>query len=154
MHRLNVIAIREVQCNDEVSVWKIRNHPSVRNQSRQQADIPFAIHQKWFEKIINAKNSNFYIAEIYNETQLVIVGYCRYHKMETGFEVSIAVDPNYRGREIGTNLLDKTLTNFKVGTQISAAILKSNPASLHFFQKNNFRLMYSDEKCHYLIRNN
>jgi len=94
----------------------------------------------------------FLVAEI----QEMVVGYARVDDdPNLGFVISIAIDPNYHSKGIGSSLLmrleDDCFSRAKMRL-LYASINKDNVASRDFFEKNGYSLCGADQKDFDLFR--
>ncbi len=139
--------IRLASQNDAQRVWQIRNTPQAQSSSINQAEIPLPQHIIWFEnKYFKTQKNYCFVAEI----EKYVVGYCRYDYSESGYTVSIAIDPAWHGQGVGTYLLSESWKKLHSPQPALATIRKDNPGSIRIFTKNGFVEKNTDETYLYL----
>ncbi|MDP2586987.1 MAG: GNAT family N-acetyltransferase [Candidatus Komeilibacteria bacterium] len=140
--------VRSGKLEDSKRVWEIRNNFLTRQNSNEQSVIPFENHQPWFiKKYFSYKDNKLVIIE----TNGQVAGYLRFDSEEgKGYVVSIALDPVWQGKGLGSVLLTDGLRLIKTDQLIMAQVKKFNPASLKLFQKCGFQIVREDENSHYL----
>jgi len=142
-------SIREVRPDDSKRIWEIRNHPESRKYSGSPDVILLKNHISWFEKkYFSGQDSHCFILESEGKE---VIGYCRFDYDEESdcYIISIAVDPGYHKKGLGTKFLRETLEKFKTSKAITAEIQKENIASVKLFEKNNFEVQNEDEKNYF-----
>jgi len=110
-------------------------------------------HSQWFSsRIVKIDEFPFLIAEI----QEMVVGYARVDSDPNKvLMVSIAVDPDYHSKGVGSLLLKKLEEACIRRTRaefICATISKDNSTSRVFFERNGYSLLSSDKKDFNLFR--
>lgn len=146
--------IRPVKRKDSKRIWGIRNSPLVRQNSNNSKEIFFVDHNKWFkEKYFSKKNNYCFILEDENRK---VIGYCRFDFSENdnAFIISIALDPDYHRKGLGSFLLAEAIKKLLIKKDILAEVKKNNFPSLKLFQKNNFMIYNEDENNYYLKYSN
>lgn len=134
--------VRKVGLSDSARLWEIRNTPQARKESVNQDEIPWENHQRWFqEKYFSGQNNACFVME----DNGYVIGYCRLDNENDRYVVSIALDPNYHGRGLGTFLLFESLNQLNTDRIILATVKKDNPGSIKIFIKNGFIEKSADE---------
>lgn len=127
---------------DMLDVFYLSNDPVVRGNSFNSAEIEIEEHKKWFLNKINDKNCFFYI--IRNKLTQKLISYIRYEKKEDDeFTVSIAITPEFRGKNYGAKLLKMLSSNFvnkNQNNKVKAYIKPENINSINTFKKAGFNL--------------
>lgn len=140
--------IRTVKREDSKRIWEIRNHPSSLIYSNVQKPILFSRHERWFQNRYFANHDNICFVLEYTSR---VIGYCRFDLEKNHYVVSIALDPEYRGKGLGTLLLSSAISQLKANRPIIAEVLADNPSSLALFEKNHFTL-YQQTDGKFLLR--
>lgn len=123
--------IRKATSEDALDVLAWRNDPLTRAMSRVQDVVEEASHGAWFSKAINDPRRTVLIGELDEQK----IGMVRFdHGDET--EISININPSFRGRGLGYQLLCAALAY--VGGPIVAEIRDDNIASLRLFERAGF----------------
>jgi spore coat polysaccharide biosynthesis protein SpsF len=82
-------------------VWTVNNDPSVRAQAIHDEDIPWELHDRWFNDRLSRQDSRILIGL----DQHVPVGVVRFDVLDREAIVAIAVQAEHRGRGIGKGLI-------------------------------------------------
>ena len=141
--KLTVIPATESHSKD---IWAWRNDPLTRNSSRNTDIVPWESHKKWFRNFIVTRPLQMYICIDDNGHNLCMV---RFDKLlddvnSTEYEISVNLNPEYRGKRLSTTLVDLAISHFvkqKDGqvSGITAEIKPSNVASIKCFSRANFK---------------
>ena len=132
------ICIRNVKLSDSEEIWKWRNDIQTRSMFKEKDFVDLKEHNRWFNKKINDKNCYFYIGE----TQNLRAGVVRIDIKDHRAEVSINVNPKFRGISISQTLLKDSINNFlskHPNYNIVANINKKNKASIKIFTNLGFQ---------------
>jgi UDP-2,4-diacetamido-2,4,6-trideoxy-beta-L-altropyranose hydrolase len=128
------VGIRAAQNSDARFVFDCRNHPAVRAVSRNDAEISWADHQRWFAAALQHPNRHVFIGEIDGRP----IGSVRFDVSDATAEVSISVHPSQHGAGIGRALLagaelavSRTRPELR---ELSAAVLDGNRPSMALFE--------------------
>ena len=135
------LTIRKVSKNDSELLFNWRNDDSARIFSRNSHLLTLAEHEEWFDKILssNASESVIYIVEDSRQR----IGMTRIDKSsDDSAEISIILDPKFRGKGLSKHLLSMTLEiiakNFSY-KRIIATIHQDNIASQRAFKALGFK---------------
>jgi len=135
--------LRPVTEADTLVLFDWANDPDVRRNSFNTEPIPLEIHQIWLQNKLKDSGCVFYLAE----TDKIPAGMIRFDLVEDTATISYLLDKNFRGKGIGTLLLQKGLEVLKqqrpTVTKAIGYIQESNPASIAAFKKNNFEPDYT-----------
>lgn len=140
--------IREVSEADSKRIWEIRNHPACREFAHSSSVIPFEQHNKWFKDtyINSPSNKNYILLK-----DAYVIGYCRYDLQNDHYLISIALDPTFQKKGLGSFLLSSSLTKMRNPKYpIHAEIHKRNEQSLKLFRKHNFMPNHESNTTYYL----
>ncbi len=142
--------IRQVKREDSKRVWQIRNHPKVRQLSNDPKEFSFEEHDPWFKKKYFLGPDNYCYVLLAQEG--LVIGYCRIDSDSDNdrYVISIALDPDYHGKGLGTKLLSQSVQMFPEEKEILAEIQKENIISVKLFKKVGFVHLREDEKNYYL----
>lgn len=132
------IKIRSANSLDSLDLYNWRNDPTTRKMFFSSDLISIQNHQKWFKKALASKNFLLLIGEI-NKSKL---GVCRFEFsiIKNTAEVSINLNPNFRGLGLGGQLLERCISHFieRYPIKLIAKIKKNNLVSQRIFKKSNF----------------
>lgn len=121
-------------------IWEWRNDPETREASFNTETIVFEDHRAWFEKRIGAPDLQMLIVLSPEGKE---AGYVRFQLAGAEAEVSIALDPQERGKGYGPAAVraasDRLLAQGKA-KKVTALIKHSNPPSKLAFERAGFRL--------------
>jgi len=133
------IELRQAALSDMEKIYTWRNDVSVRRYSHSQAEIDFAQHQLWFEKIIKDSDKPVLIASIQDED----LGVVRFDINDRQAEVSIYLLADMQEKGFGLVLLsagEKWLIKYRQNIEnITAEILPENTASRKLFELSGYR---------------
>ncbi|MDQ4140488.1 MAG: GNAT family N-acetyltransferase, partial [Bacteroidota bacterium] len=132
------LELRVAQQEDLHLLFNWVNEPDVRHYSLNPAPIPFAQHKSWFGQKLADKNCFIFIAELNAQP----VGMIRFDISQGEAVISFLLDKNYRGKGLGTLLLQKGIEKIRTAapklTSISGLVQKRNIASVKAFTKAGF----------------
>jgi RimJ/RimL family protein N-acetyltransferase len=126
--------IRKAVPDDALDVLAWRNDPLSRAMSRTQDPIEAAGHMDWFTKAIEDPRRAVLIGELDGQK----IGMIRFDYAEET-QVSININPVFRGRGLGYDLLSAALA-YAPGGPIVAGIRDENLASRRLFERAGFLL--------------
>jgi RimJ/RimL family protein N-acetyltransferase len=95
------IEIRQADTNDSRALFQWRNHPSIREVSRDKNEIEWNSHQSWFETVL-ADPDRFLLIGQRAQTPLGVV---RFDRQGDAAEISIYAVPGLAERGVGQSLL-------------------------------------------------
>lgn len=134
------ITLRPAGLEDCRSIWEWRNDPDTREASFNTETIFFEDHRAWFEKRIGSPALQMLIVISPEGKE---VGYVRFQLEGSEAEVSVALDPEERGKGYGPAAVraasDRLLAEGKA-SKVTALIKHSNPPSKAAFERAGFRL--------------
>lgn len=149
---LKQVRIRTTETKDCRSIWYIRNDPLVRQNSANTKPIPYTVHKQWLTQTLSQQQSyNYSLLLSYNGRKDKVIGYCRYELKRAKFDVSIALNAQYRLCGLGKYLLNNTLPFFiNSKYDVTAKVKIDNYVSVNIFLSNNFFISRKDEIYYYL----
>ncbi|MBY0233883.1 MAG: GNAT family N-acetyltransferase, partial [Burkholderiaceae bacterium] len=134
------LQLRPAELSDAECLWRWRNHPSTRQVSRSQEEIPLDTHRAWLERLLAAGQSRLFLAFLGSAA----VGVIRFDPLptsdtEAAFEVSLYLDPQLQGLGLGRALLQAgeaamAATHADLALNIHAEVLPGNESSLALFR--------------------
>ncbi|MDB9959464.1 GNAT family N-acetyltransferase [Gammaproteobacteria bacterium] len=128
------ILIREAGQNDSKDIFEWRNDLESRSMFINSDLVTFDEHDRWFSEAIRSPFKYIYIGEIGGKK----IGITRFDfdKKEHQTEVSININPNFRGKGYGKKLLIESINKFQVEneTTLVARIKKKNIGSRKIFE--------------------
>lgn len=121
-----------------------RNDEGTRQSSINTDPVDAESHRRWLDASIDSPDRHLFVVEVDG----VPVGTTRLDRRETGWEISLTVAPEHRGKGFGSELLDVTTEWFDAnigGDVILSTIKPSNPASLALFAKMGYAVTREDD---------
>lgn len=109
--RVTGVTLRPARPEDSHRVWTWRNDPETRQASLDSTMIPLHLHEVWFRESLRRTDRRIYIV-LTDETESGVV---RLDVSGREAEVSIHLDPRWRGRGVGTLAL-RALTDHAFGS--------------------------------------
>jgi RimJ/RimL family protein N-acetyltransferase len=140
--------LRRATADDGPLVWKWRNDPTTRRMFRSSHEVPWEEHCGWYENALHNPEKVMLIAE----QGTTPVGVVRFDLKDTGVaEISINVNPEFRGRGLGKQILDLAcryaFREVRL-TGVEAEIKAENGASLALFAGAGFALVGRNGPMH------
>lgn len=127
------IEIRQADTNDSRSLFQWRNHPSIREVSRDKSVIEWEKHQGWFESVL-ADPERFLLIGQRAQTPLGVV---RFDRQDDAAEISIYAVPGLAEPGVGQSLLRSAelwlANNHPEIRKIRAQVLENNSRSHRMF---------------------
>lgn len=131
------VAIRDINITDKEITFDWANDKITRENSFNSQSITFEEHSTWFERKLNDKNATYYICEVNNKPASIV----RFDKSEKQVVIGITIAPDFRGKKLATQFLQKTCKKYTKDTnenKIYAYIKNENKASIKSFEKAGF----------------
>ena len=145
------IVIRMATVDDAVKLFHWRNHPSIRDASRNSEEIAWPDHKKWFTSVLTDSRKLMLIGQKAGSP----IGVVRFDlQNENEAEVSIYLVPEKLSSGLGQSLLCSAeiwLTeNYSEINKIRAHVLGSNEPSQRLFSAAGFQLesTYYSKRLH------
>ena len=140
------IEIRTARSDDSEKMFQWRNHPSIREVSRNADMIDRQDHQRWFFSVLANPEQILLIGQRLEAT----VGVVRFDKQGDEAEVSIYLVPDAASSGLGRNLLKSAeqwlVLNHHEISKIRAHVLGGNERSRRLFLGSDYQV----ESIHYL----
>jgi len=155
--KITGIVLRRAELEDSDLVLGWRNDAEAIRQSVSGSAVAAAVHQQWFEGVLQSSTTVLLIAETELKTGITPIGMCRFDLLRVGvFAVSINMGPNFRGRGLGGTVLQSGIAFLKgeVSTPVAieAVVHESNSPSLRVFEKTGFSVFGQDAPWLHLRR--
>lgn len=146
--------IRKADITDSEDIWQWRNDEATRQMSIATDTVDWTVHSRWYSLSLENPDRYLYVGCI-NGTQKI--GMCRFDvENSKGIaEVSINLNPSYRGRKLSTPLLLAAIQQFETERNVPliATIRKKNTASIKCFTTLGFELQREDKEYNFYKRN-
>lgn len=138
-----MVSIRRAQISDSRDLFSWRNDPATRAASLNTAEIAWDDHVKWYSVALHNPKIVFYVAT--NPTVTAdSLGMTRFNISEQMdcAEVSINLNPDFRGRGLAQQILHDSLVSFSkefpLVEELTASIKTENLASMKIFLAEGF----------------
>lgn len=132
--------IRSLEKRDCLDLWKWRNDYKAVVNSISKSVVPYRIHSRWFNSLINKTDAEIFIA--YDGKEKKNIGMVRFEKKNSKvIEVSININPHFRGKGLGRDFLSRSIATFtkrKPGFVMKARVLVENHRSKRLFKSCGF----------------
>lgn len=128
-----MLSLRRATKEDSMLLFEWINDPDVRKNSFNHNYIAIEDHLKWFESKLYDVNCDIYIITYNNKN----IGILRLEKEGSYHKVSYLIDKNYRGKGIGTELLNYIKKKF-FNRILIGYVKYDNVASIKAFEKSNY----------------
>ena len=121
--------VRKIKFTDKADVLKWRNNRNTRKNSLNTNTVTLEEHSNWFKKIMDGSGCISFMLEV-NDVKAGFVSYQK--KSNNEFYTSINLNPDYRGKNLGSKFLKltskKLIMNGFIGT-FNAKIKHGNLSS-------------------------
>ena len=132
--------IRLAEKRDCLDLWKWRNDYKAVMNSISRSVVPYQSHSKWFNRLINKTDAEIFIA--YDKKEKTKIGMVRFErKARKVSEVSININPHFRGKGLGREFLRRSIATFtkrEPGFVMQARVLVENHRSKRLFKSCGF----------------
>lgn len=98
------LILRKVREDDKKLLFDWANDAATRENSFSTSQISWTVHEKWFEDRLQSDITRIYVAQ---DEWSHDVGQIRFEKIKDHAEVGFSIAETFRGRGLGTALLDK-----------------------------------------------
>ncbi len=138
------VTLRSARLDDSHKVWVWRNDPDTRRASLNSEIVPLPTHEVWFRESLSRPDRRMYIVM----TDEAECGVVRLDLSGREAEVSIHLDPRWRGRGAGTLAL-RVLADEAFGAPeievLVARVKADNAASLAAFRAAGFHVEHDGD---------
>jgi UDP-2,4-diacetamido-2,4,6-trideoxy-beta-L-altropyranose hydrolase len=148
--------LRPAEFADMRLVWKWRNEPYARSVSFHRDPIPLGDHRDWFSERLRDPESRIFIGTTKDG---IPAGVIRFSLQREDAEVSVVLDPLYRGKGLGRNLIRAGVQRlFRTAgvMRIHSYIKTENEISIRAFLSAGFRaagtVIIGGEEALHLVR--
>jgi UDP-2,4-diacetamido-2,4,6-trideoxy-beta-L-altropyranose hydrolase len=141
----NDFALRKATIKDAFQLWMLANDLDVRGNSFNTSYITHENHLRWLNEKLASETSVIYVLDVSG----VLIAQVRYDKNDSTAEIDYAVNPGFRGKNIGSKILEMTWKSGceELGVKRAKGIVKkNNRCSIFSFQKSGFQEL-EDNKC-------
>ena len=118
------VILRRARMTDAERLYRWRTDPETRAASLNTGPIEFEGHCAWLVSSLDDPNRQIYIAEYRGEP----IGTVRADKMDSGWQLSWTVAPEFRERGLGIQMVG--LLAASISDSIEAVIKPGNAASI------------------------
>jgi UDP-2,4-diacetamido-2,4,6-trideoxy-beta-L-altropyranose hydrolase len=131
------IPLRKATREDSYQLWRLANDIEVRRNSFNPEPIQYEQHLRWFEEKLKSSSSIIYVLDVSG----VLLAQVRYDRKDEIAEIDYAVIPGFRGKSLGTRILEVTWENASRELEVSGVkgiVKQDNKASSFSFLKAGF----------------
>jgi len=143
--------IRDSRMSDAGALLQWRNDPQSRAMFSNSSIITDDEHRCWYQQALSSEKTHFYIGEDQSDR----FGVCRFDisQDEKRAEVSINLNPKYRGKGLSRELLDRSILAFqeRYPLELTARVKRANEASLRIFKQAGFATDSVDTVYRHLV---
>ena len=135
------VYIRKTEIHDCDDILQWRNDPVTRSQSFQSKLISDSNHRVWFDQMLIDSKQHAYVG--FGDSEKTKIGFVHLKHNSAGTcTVSINLNPNHRGKALGSKLLQKAIKDHSSYNDVVylALIKPTNLASIRCFEKAGFAL--------------
>ncbi|MEW6008474.1 MAG: GNAT family N-acetyltransferase [Candidatus Omnitrophota bacterium] len=140
----NDLTLRAILKTDCRTLWRWRNHPQVRRQSKQTKFVSWQQHRKWFCSKINDRKTKIYLAILDGNK----IGVIRFEIEAKYVKVSVNLNPDFFGKGLGPKIIrmgtEMFLSQVRTNKSIIAEIKKQNIISQKAFSRAAYK--FKEEK--------
>jgi len=143
--------IDNASLQDSKDIFNWRNDQKTRAMYVKGEEITWQHHSEWFSKVMKSPNNIIYIGR--DKKSKTSIGMVRFDIIQDQnlSEVSINLNPIWRGKRVSSELLSGAIKQFKsiYDIPILAKVKKKNIASVKCFERSLFQLEDKDEDYYY-----
>lgn len=152
-----IVLVRAATTGDSEDLFAWRNDEATRAASISQEPVAREMHDEWFRRSLESSKRVLYIVMVEHVPgHRASAGMCRFDLSDDArsAEVSINLNPAYRGRRISGPALRAAMTAFReehgFSGSLRATIRQNNRASAKIFLASGFSTVDSDEEYLFL----
>ena len=127
------LRVRRAEIRDMKAVFDLSNDHVVRAMSIHPKIIEWGGHVKWFEKMLTSSGVDFYVLEVSD----TFAGYAHLDAVKDAWDVTIHLDPEFRGQGLGGKFLDYVVLRNPEKT-LRSYVKPENAASRRLFESRGF----------------
>ena len=152
-----MITVRFATLSDAEDLFQWRNELETRMASQNCAEVEWDQHLSWLAAVLEDPQRFLYVGSRVGADKTT-VGMCRFDVEGEGAsaEVSINLNPDFRGRGLAQSILQESINRFAQdrgeALRLTATIRRSNTASVRIFTEIGFRLASEDASFGYYVR--
>ncbi len=136
--------------NDSTDIWEWRNDELTTQMSLTPGGVSWEAHTNWYEKSLITPSRHIYIGHLPSGKK---IGVCRFDVAaeRNTAEVSINLNPQYRGKGLSSQLLSVAISRFwkNSSMELLATVKKENIGSIKCFETAGFTFEREDGECMY-----
>jgi L-amino acid N-acyltransferase YncA len=141
-----MMTIRRATAGDSADLLEWRNDEQTRAASISGQVVTQGEHDAWFARSLAASDRSIYLAV--DEASRTSVGMCRFDVEEARVEISINLNPLWRGKGVAREVLAAAIDHFRADDArrmpLVATIRGSNKPSARIFVSCGFELVDSE----------
>ena len=144
------LSIRPAVQADAHLLWAWRNDPVTCAMSLNSQAIPWEDHLQWFHQALLDERKVIFLGL----EGAIPCGMVRFDRLDERVEVSINLDPTYRGKGLSQSFLSLSVENFQARWPfaLTATVKNENQASHRCFVGAGFSLERRDASCSYYLK--
>lgn len=97
----DLLHLRPAREDDCEAIWRWRNDPRTRRFAFNPASFPLSEHQRWYQGVLANENQQLLIGSVASQD----IGVLRYDRLDSGWEISVYLDPDLLGLGLGSLLI-------------------------------------------------
>jgi RimJ/RimL family protein N-acetyltransferase len=141
------IVLRPANKQDCRYVWELRNHPTAREYSINNNEIPYDSHEKWFTAALHDDKIKIFVI-VYKGNEVGTIRFNLEKENPTNAYVSIVISPDSRNSGLGSAILKKAsefaIKEFKLD-KILAKIKPDNNVSIKAFTNAGYKFIEKED---------
>ena len=150
-----MITVRFATLRDAEDLFQWRNELETRMASQNCAEVVWDQHLSWLTAVLEDPQRFLYVGSCV-ESDTTNIGMCRFDVDGSSAEVSINLNPDFRGRGLAQSILQESISRFAQDRgevlRLTATIRPSNTASVRIFTESGFRLASEDGSFGHYVR--
>ena len=150
-----MITVRFATLRDAEDLFQWRNELETRMASQNCAEVVWDQHLSWLTAVLEDPQRFLYVSSRVGADKSTI-GMCRFDVEGARAEVSINLNPDFRGRGLAQSILQESISRFAQDRgevlRLTATIRPSNTASVRIFTESGFRLASEDGSFGHYVR--
>lgn len=147
--RATDITVKPARAEDSRDIWLWRNDPQTRTMSINSNEVGWDSHSRWYLQALSNPDCSLYVGKSGTDS----IGVCRFDvdSINITAQVSINLNPAFRGRNLSSQLLAAAIDEFWRENKINlrAMVKKENTASLKCFINCGFILDHEEDDYRY-----